>query len=146
MQSKTQTIKAFFMSLLALVAFYLSFLVAYLVIGWILDFLSNFPIIGHVLTLFFKTKLNPPEWVLAIICPCFSRFIASFMLFLLSKDNMNTLGVSETMTGSYLIVLNVIAIVLNVIYNNFSGIFTNICVIIAGISFLNSGREDRHSN
>lgn len=146
MQSKTQSIKAFFLSLLALVVFYLSFLVAYLVIGLILDFLFNFPIIGKVLTLFFKNKLNPQKWVLAIICPCISRFIASFMLLLLSKDNMKTLGVSETMIGSYLIVLNVIAIVLNVIYNGFSGIFTNICVIIAGISFLNSGREARHSN
>ena len=146
MEVKAQPIKAFFLSVLALVVFYLTFLITYLVIGGLLKFIYDSPILVKILSLLVKDKLNPPEWVLSMICPCASRFVSSLILFLLCKNNSKTLGLSETMIGSYLIVLNVIAIVLNVIYNGFSGIFTNICVIIAGISFLNSGREDRHSN
>lgn len=143
MNNKPKVFKAIAIAVLGILLFYFSYIIAYLIIGGAIQFLSAIPLIGTLLGWFFSLRGDTPDMMLSLVIPAISYFVVMLVQEKINKHDL-TRGLSCKILGICLIVLNALSLVLNLLYGE--GILKNIIQIITGVVFYSSGKNILEEN
>lgn len=131
--TKPSVVKALFISLLALIIFYLLTQIIGMILILICAILRAIPIIGDLIHIFFEKRGDGPEIAIPYIYLVFSYHLSISMLDHIVKS-IPTRKLTVKLLGIYLIVLNSVFLFMNIVGDGAWGV--NIGFIITGIVLL----------
>lgn len=136
MQNKPKVFQAIATSLLMFVAFYIVYLLTYLVAGGVIYLLTNIPLIRNLVGWLFSIRGDTPDMMLSLLCPGIAYLATMVMQEKINKDTP-TRGLSCILLGLIIVPLHIISLIINLIYGN--GILSNVVQIIAGSAIFYNG-------
>lgn len=131
---KPNIIKAILSTILALLVFGLTYILARLIIVGIASVLSCIPIIG--------TLINSPDNILPDILPAAVAYLLTVLIIEKCNKNPGTQALTCSITGMSIIVVHILSLILNLRYNE--SIWLNIIQGCAGICLFSHGRSIRN--
>ena len=135
---KPSVIKSVFLAILSLIVFYISFLIATLLFGFVLDFLTRLPLIGDFLYWTFEL-VDGAAIDAAYICSTVASYGAVNLCANILTKNEATALLAVKICSIALIAFNIFCLIANIIYGN--NFFVNIITTLYGFVFLNYNRR-----
>ena len=126
------------LSILGLLAFYLVYGIAFLIIALLFWIISYIPILNTLFDWLFRIREDTPDMFAMFTSTVIAYFGYAATIGLISKK-AETQKLTLMLTGIYLIVLNVIFLIANLVFRN--AILPNILLGIAGIVIFFNGKN-----
>ncbi len=130
---KPSIILSFLLSVCALIVFYFSYIIIYLVMSGAFYALRNIPLIGPLFALLYSE--DAPFTLLMLGVPTFTYVLVCALLKKVTK-NPATTNLSSRILGIFLVLINLVSLILNLAYHETNLIITNIAIGIVGIAFI----------
>ena len=135
---KPSVIKSVFLAILSFIVFYICFLIAALLFGFVLDFLTRLPLIGDFLYWTFEL-VDGAAIDAAYICSTVASYGAVNLCANILTKNEATSLLAVKICSIALISVNIFCLIANIIYGN--NFFVNIIITLYGFVFLNYNRR-----
>ena len=133
MRNKPYIFRSIAISLLMLIVHTIAYAIAFLILGFIMLFLSELPIIGKVFDLFFSLRGDSPTMLAMIISAQLAYYLAKFIQTKVNK-HLPTRSLSYKISSVVLLVIHVLSLITN-IFSGESFLANILFIVTAGVFF-----------
>ena len=138
MNEKPNIVNAILLSFLAFFIFFIVYILCSIIVAFIFLIISKIPLISTLVGWLFYARGDTPS-VFTILFSAVISYAATTEVLERLNNNVKTEALSLILTGSYVLPIQAISLVINLVYGD--PFFINIVLIISSISLIFRGKE-----